>query len=565
MNIAKTHLLGCQLTLFGSAVTFGLFPTNSRHDGLAVAELMESVMLSAEIKGWQIGAVVTDNAGQCGRARRILALRWPKVIFLICFAHDINNLVKAVLRSAFREVTAQASEAVNCLNASSSKWLHRARNAMIRTYGSHRALMPMCETRWNSMQGCFASLLRARSALEVFAVMNHDEDNYPAALKVLDNPQFWVSLREAEMVVRPLCFASYKLQADENTLADVITCFRDIFDGFVTCEQRDTLVPTIEKRWNACEQPLIMLALFLHPDHLSEARALPCTDVSGLDNMCTFATFYYQKLIGGDPVTLRGEIHDWMRGRFVSGSLSNFSSCSLPPLAAFWRFTRDCRPDAFLPHLAMVIFSVAVNTATCERYFSELALIHTAKRNRMSPEKARKISVVRKLVRDRDGKESPNKADMSPDKRIVNPSEPEKLVGFGTPNRIRSDPQCASPIGPQPNQHPEAESSPTFELSDTDVEESNDHFIEGEDPIGSWEEVLEGLIDSDDDSSGDDSPAMTFVEEDGNVETTSRDGYPPFPNRNDKDFPQEAALHGLRGRKATLEELFMLAVPRSTL
>ncbi|RLN75708.1 hypothetical protein BBJ28_00001799 [Nothophytophthora sp. Chile5] len=255
------------------------------------------------------------------------------------------------------------------------------------------------------------------------------------------------------MVVRPLRFASYKLQADENTLADVLTCFRDIFDGFITCEQRDILVPTIEKRWDACEQPLIMLALFLHPDHLNEACALPRTDVSGLDNMCKFATFYYQKLIGGDPLAL---------------------------------------------------------------------IIHTAKRNRMSPEKAEKISVVRKLVRERDGKESPKKLDMSPDKRIVNPSEPEKLVGFGTPNRICSDPQSASPIGLQPTLDPEAESSPA--LGDTGEEESDDQFIKGDDPIGSWEVVFEGLMDSDDEGSGDDSSIMTFEEEDENVETTSRDG-----------------------------------------
>ena len=44
-------------------------------------------------EGWVVGAVVTDNAAQCARARRILALRWPGIIFLFCFAHQVRAAV----------------------------------------------------------------------------------------------------------------------------------------------------------------------------------------------------------------------------------------------------------------------------------------------------------------------------------------------------------------------------------------------------------------------------------------------------------------------------------------
>ncbi|KAG6977565.1 hypothetical protein JG688_00000161, partial [Phytophthora aleatoria] len=101
------------------------------HDGIAIAEQMESVMEKMMSDGW---SVVTDNAGQCGRARRILSLRWPQISFQICFAHDLNNLVKAVLKSDFSVVTKQASDAVNALNASSAKWLVEARTCMVDTY-----------------------------------------------------------------------------------------------------------------------------------------------------------------------------------------------------------------------------------------------------------------------------------------------------------------------------------------------------------------------------------------------------------------------------------------------
>lgn len=131
------HLLGAQLILFGVIATLGLFTTGSRrHDGLALASQMEKILLEAQEKGWNIGGVVTDDAGQCGRARRILALRWPGVVFLKCFAHDMNNLVKSVLRiDSFRKVAKQAESVVNYLNASSSKWLPRVQEVMLQTYG----------------------------------------------------------------------------------------------------------------------------------------------------------------------------------------------------------------------------------------------------------------------------------------------------------------------------------------------------------------------------------------------------------------------------------------------
>jgi len=50
-------------------------------------------------------------------------VRWPSIAFVRCFAHDINNLVKQVLKTLFRDTAREAAAAVNALNASSAKWL----------------------------------------------------------------------------------------------------------------------------------------------------------------------------------------------------------------------------------------------------------------------------------------------------------------------------------------------------------------------------------------------------------------------------------------------------------
>jgi hypothetical protein len=70
-----------------------------------------------------VGSVVTDHAGNCGRARRILGLRWPKMMKMIlsCFAHQINLLVIHVINASFKEIAKQAYDIVACFNKSTAK------------------------------------------------------------------------------------------------------------------------------------------------------------------------------------------------------------------------------------------------------------------------------------------------------------------------------------------------------------------------------------------------------------------------------------------------------------
>ncbi|GMF32166.1 unnamed protein product [Phytophthora fragariaefolia] len=197
-TIAKLHVLGCMISLFGRIMTYGLRPTGDRHDGLAIAQQMENVIEELLASEWKVGAVVTDNAGQCGRARRILALRYPKIAFVHCFAHDINNLVKAIHQTVFKHISADAAGVASYLNNSTSKWLARAVKAKDKRYGDNFAIFTLCETRWNSMQACFASLLRARGALEDMVFSYRNSSELTDTLRVLGDAEFWSKLETAE-------------------------------------------------------------------------------------------------------------------------------------------------------------------------------------------------------------------------------------------------------------------------------------------------------------------------------------------------------------------------------
>ncbi len=148
-NIAKTHILGVILSFASLCVMFGTFTYGSRHDGLAIAEHLESILLLMITQGWDVGAIVTDNAGNYARARRILALRWPKIVFLFCYAHQINLLVKDVIATSWKIMVSQAHAIVSTLNKSTAKWLPRLRDVMKATYGNTvtLALVQMADTR----------------------------------------------------------------------------------------------------------------------------------------------------------------------------------------------------------------------------------------------------------------------------------------------------------------------------------------------------------------------------------------------------------------------------------
>ncbi len=196
-NIAKTHILGVILSLAGLCVTFGTFTYGSRHDGLAIAEHLESILLLMIAQGWDVGAIVTDNAGNCARARRILALRWPKIVFLFCYAHQINLLVKDIIATRWQITVFQAHAIVSTLNKLTAKWLPRLRDVMKVTYGCTvtLALVQMAEMQWNSVQGMLVSLLRVRSACKMFVLRWSSHVAFPNDLYALSSDMFWKSAR----------------------------------------------------------------------------------------------------------------------------------------------------------------------------------------------------------------------------------------------------------------------------------------------------------------------------------------------------------------------------------
>jgi hypothetical protein len=178
------------------------------HDVLSTAEMMEKGIIYCEKEYClPVSCVCTDQAGQCGMAKRILALRYPSKAFTKCFAHQVSLIVKHVLRiDIFQQTASIASDLVSFFRNSPSKWMIRLNREMMEMYGKRVKLQRLMEVRWNSVQVCFASLLQVRSA--IMTVIARYSQEWPSRLRL--NESTWQAIEDAEKTIRPLCVLSYR-------------------------------------------------------------------------------------------------------------------------------------------------------------------------------------------------------------------------------------------------------------------------------------------------------------------------------------------------------------------
>lgn len=86
---------------------------------------------------------------------------------------------------------------------------------------------------------------------------------------------------------------------------------------------------------------------------------------------------------------------NWISGTFTAVKHDEFKYVFV---FGFWNYMQKSEPEALqLAKLALVVLSVAINTATCERLFSEWGLIQTARRNKLNENKTKNLGIIRKF------------------------------------------------------------------------------------------------------------------------------------------------------------------------
>jgi hypothetical protein len=372
---------------------------------------------------------VSDDAGQCGKARRVLALRYPGMIFMMCWAHQVNLMVSQIIqRAGIMETLKKVNKAVNALNASSSKFLPYLRDKCRIMYGSKAAcsLIPMAETRWNSCQGCLASILRIRQALRVLSVEYMETPGFHETWVEFASKEFWTDVQLAEVLIRPMCQASFLMQREANTLADIVLMLMnmwihvsDMSDLTAGNGGTNDLGSDITRRWDNIDQPLCFLAFALHPLHAATARKILRTNESEYGNwgdksnpLCTPRLahaaktyflkfqlpktaldedgFYLEDKLQDEVNTLGLKVKQWLMGRLPMPDPFNPAKDD----SVLWWGWQSCE-EPILANFAMFLLSCPVQSASCERVFKNYSAFHTKKRNHLGSKKTYRMTKIK--------------------------------------------------------------------------------------------------------------------------------------------------------------------------
>jgi len=195
------------------------------------------------------------------------------------------------------------------------------------------------------------------------------------------NDSFWSQISQLSTLMQPYCGALDKLQADKACLSDVALSFGYFIKFWEQNSDRslaEGMISRLEKRWKNWEQPLLLLALVLHPKYRL-TKFNPDLESIDFATMGTWLGYYYKawalkKLI---KLLFQFESYRIKKSPFDDETFEQFGD----DLLGYWYYcSTTCKELGFV---ATKIFSICVNSASVERLFSSMGFLHTSRRNKL--------------------------------------------------------------------------------------------------------------------------------------------------------------------------------------
>eukprot|EP00918_Siedleckia_nematoides_P039949 GHVU01086793.1.p1 GENE.GHVU01086793.1~~GHVU01086793.1.p1 ORF type:complete len:654 (+),score=106.15 GHVU01086793.1:106-1962(+) len=408
---------------------------SSVYHGIAIAKVLEEACKGVEdFIGEVVPAICTDEAGQYRRAKDILALRYPQKFWGKCYAHWVNGLTKRLFFTLMKDDVTLLGNIVDCFRQS-DPWANRLFAKMMEYYGKAMALYRALKERWTTVQYSFASVLRARGALQSVATDHHHLRGAPECIKTLftNGAEIWERFERAEGLARPLTQAALWMQRNDVNLGDVLYMIARLWRTLNDASA--SLGEEVEGRWFLEEQPLLLIAGLLEPRYASDMRArIRASATLTVEHVAYFAVIYHKKFIGDDVTGLADATLQWVRGPLPQQQLCGNSQ-------SLWELLRmgsDCGMRK-LAALALFVLSLPVSTADCERLFSDFGYIQTKSRNRLGIEKVHWFSQVKQDVRQRDFESGEKKQQKR--RRILSPVDLTRVTPDAGPPSGTAVPQ----------------------------------------------------------------------------------------------------------------------------
>ncbi|EJD36610.1 hypothetical protein AURDEDRAFT_21737, partial [Auricularia subglabra TFB-10046 SS5] len=364
-------------------------------------------VLKLTVVGW-----CTDASGESRKMRRLLVAKFKWMIVADCWAHQINLVVGDMTRARnFKGVLQDALDVVKWFN-SHSRALGMLKWVTAQKLGKELSLILPVLTRWTShylsvrrllaLELPFRQLLLdSRAELERCAGAKRDAiDKALEILSIVEDVQFWVTLKSILLHLEPLARAANITQGDGARLDVVLVTLANLFHYF-------TSTPGL-----CADADVFLLALVFNPYIRLDCFAdnSPFRTAGHIRQMAEAA---FERFYGAPPgLDFANELVDYLRRRghwsAESMNLKNEKERAKAEvnMLNIWRTwtpiadteALDVLPASGAGRLALLatrVLSVVPNSAGTERIFSLFGFVHTKHRNRLSKDKVRKQVLVR--------------------------------------------------------------------------------------------------------------------------------------------------------------------------
>lgn len=344
-------------------------------------------------------AICTDNAANMKKAAKLVAEEYEDIQIIGCLAHWFHLLVSDLLKQeSVQDFMGTVMQLVNKIR--NSQVLLSLFNKQRQEQFDKQGDRPVClklfvKTRWGSIRDCLKSVLANKKVFESLSIVEAAKKDLGSELRYLIlSENFWIKISQLLDFMSPIVSRIISLEADDTTIDMVVTYSKNLTqhyninleNTFLSREEKEALSVQFHARMKYCVREIHYCAHLLSP--LNTETVLTPRELSST------MEFLYKAAktvpdINPDDVMIQ---------------LSNFRNKEdLWKAQYMWNSAKGLKPtlwwktygfETSLAKVALKILSMPTTSASTERSFSTHGYVHSKSRNRLSNERAAKLTFI---------------------------------------------------------------------------------------------------------------------------------------------------------------------------
>ena len=351
--------------------------SENSHTGNYLAEVIGKVI--KKIGPNKISAIVSDNAANVRSAHNILQDKYPNIENIRCIVHAINLIACDITKESFGDRLLRKVNILGLFFKNSHQAGAKLKQLIKENHISGGGIKLYCKTRWTTASESVDSIIRLEAVLEKIVVDDGNLVN-DRVKRVIQTRNFFSDLRILSFVLDPLRKAVLALESRSATLGD---CFLSLVRLSAVLKKlprsfnqtfRNHCFNVMNKRFKEFDDDNYITCFFLDP----RFRSRPLKEKAYKRTVRCITTI--GKRLGFDLMESRAlceQIRKYRDNEHPFDLEEGFADKN--PLNWWNLIDTEPQPDC-LPRITRHLLAICLNSAGCERGFSNLGWLFNDRR-----------------------------------------------------------------------------------------------------------------------------------------------------------------------------------------